>query len=268
MSATRSALTLVPTPIGNLDDITLRAGKVLAEVDAVVAEDTRVTGRLLQHLGLSKPLISFHSNNEHRMVTSRLMFAASYWLTGTVNFHVIGAIGNLFLVGACAWIEDARRRRRHSPSGAAGLRTRRTRTRRRAAARAPRRSWPSSPRRSHRTSGCAHSSSSTPFRRHRRARSCAACCGSGRPGRPRPEGSRLDLPCGYPGASGRLRVTGCQFGDPRFTRCARCLWNADVHRRLACILAGRISEDTQSSCSAARTRHKVGQCSSRPQDEC
>lgn len=41
-------------------------------------------------------------NNEHRMVTSRLLFATSYWLTGTVNFHVIGAIGNLFLVGACA----------------------------------------------------------------------------------------------------------------------------------------------------------------------
>lgn len=44
----------------------------------------------------------FAINNEHRMVTSRLMFAASYWLTGTVNFHVIGAIGNLFLVGTCA----------------------------------------------------------------------------------------------------------------------------------------------------------------------
>lgn len=44
----------------------------------------------------------FAINNEHRMLTSRLMFAASYWLTGTVNFHVIGAIGNLFLVGACA----------------------------------------------------------------------------------------------------------------------------------------------------------------------
>ena len=44
----------------------------------------------------------FAVNNEHRTVTSRLMFAASYWLTGTVNFHVIGAIGNLFLVGACA----------------------------------------------------------------------------------------------------------------------------------------------------------------------
>lgn len=44
----------------------------------------------------------FAINNEHRMLTSRLLFAASYWLTGTINFHVIGAIGNLFLVGACA----------------------------------------------------------------------------------------------------------------------------------------------------------------------
>lgn len=59
---------LVPTPVGNLDDMTLRAAKVLREVDAVIAEDTRVSGRLLQHLGVDKPLISFHSNNEHRMV--------------------------------------------------------------------------------------------------------------------------------------------------------------------------------------------------------
>jgi hypothetical protein len=44
----------------------------------------------------------FALNNEHRTVTSRVMFAVSYWLTGTVNFHVIGAIGNLFLAGACA----------------------------------------------------------------------------------------------------------------------------------------------------------------------
>src|SRR5688500_528830 len=43
----------------------------------------------------------FAVNNEHRTVTSRMLFAASYWLSGTVNFHVIGAIGNLFLVGAC-----------------------------------------------------------------------------------------------------------------------------------------------------------------------
>lgn len=68
MSASTASLVLVPTPIGNLDDITLRARNVLSEVDAVVAEDTRVTGRLLQHLGLGKPLIPFHAHNEHRMV--------------------------------------------------------------------------------------------------------------------------------------------------------------------------------------------------------
>lgn len=68
MSASKSCLVLVPTPIGNLDDITLRAKLVLEESDAVIAEDTRVTGRLLQHLGISKPLLSFHINNEHRMV--------------------------------------------------------------------------------------------------------------------------------------------------------------------------------------------------------
>jgi len=67
-TASRSSLTLVPTPIGNLDDITLRAQKVLAEVDAIVAEDTRVSGRLMQHLGITRPFISFHTHNEHRMV--------------------------------------------------------------------------------------------------------------------------------------------------------------------------------------------------------
>ncbi len=69
---TRSALTLVPTPIGNLDDITIRATHVLAVVDGVIAEDTRVTGRLLQHLGLRCPLIPFHTHNEHRMVDQLL----------------------------------------------------------------------------------------------------------------------------------------------------------------------------------------------------
>jgi len=65
---TRSALTLVPTPIGNLDDITVRAAQVLASVDGVIAEDTRVTGRLLQHMGIQRPLIPFHTHNEHRMI--------------------------------------------------------------------------------------------------------------------------------------------------------------------------------------------------------
>ncbi len=68
MSTFHASLVLVPTPIGNLDDITLRALKVLAEVDAVIAEDTRVTGRLLQHYAIARPQIGFHAHNEHRMV--------------------------------------------------------------------------------------------------------------------------------------------------------------------------------------------------------
>jgi 16S rRNA (cytidine1402-2'-O)-methyltransferase len=58
-------LFLVPTPIGNLEDITLRAIRVLGEVDAILAEDTRNTGKLLKHLGISKPLYSHHAHNEH-----------------------------------------------------------------------------------------------------------------------------------------------------------------------------------------------------------
>ncbi len=59
-------LYIVSTPIGNLDDITRRAVKVLEEVDAVVAEDTRKTSILLQHLGVSKTLVSYHEHNEHK----------------------------------------------------------------------------------------------------------------------------------------------------------------------------------------------------------
>lgn len=77
MSATHAALVLVPTPIGNLDDITLRAKRALEEADAIIAEDTRVTGRLLQHLGIGKPLISFHTSNEHRMVEQLVKRLAS-----------------------------------------------------------------------------------------------------------------------------------------------------------------------------------------------
>jgi len=61
-------LFLVPTPIGNLEDITLRAKRILGEVDAVIAEDTRVSGRLLQLMGISRPLIAFHAHNEHHKV--------------------------------------------------------------------------------------------------------------------------------------------------------------------------------------------------------
>ncbi len=61
-------LYLVPTPIGNLEDITLRAIRVLKEVDAILAEDTRTSGNLLRHLGISKPMTAFHLHNEHQQV--------------------------------------------------------------------------------------------------------------------------------------------------------------------------------------------------------
>lgn len=63
-----SQLYLVPTPIGNLEDITLRAIRVLKEVDVILAEDTRTSGNLLRHLGISKPMVAFHLNNEHQQV--------------------------------------------------------------------------------------------------------------------------------------------------------------------------------------------------------
>jgi len=61
-------LILVPTPIGNLEDITLRAIRMLKEADVVLAEDTRVTGLLLKHLQIQKPLQSHHAFNEHQTV--------------------------------------------------------------------------------------------------------------------------------------------------------------------------------------------------------
>ena len=61
-------LYLVPTPIGNLDDITLRAVNVLRSVDLILAEDTRTTAVLLRHLGIEKPLRSHHKFNEHATV--------------------------------------------------------------------------------------------------------------------------------------------------------------------------------------------------------
>ena len=61
-------LYIVPTPIGNLDDITIRAVRVLSEVDFILAEDTRTSSVLLKHLGIEKKMYAHHKFNEHATV--------------------------------------------------------------------------------------------------------------------------------------------------------------------------------------------------------
>lgn len=63
-----SKLYIVPTPIGNLEDMTFRAIKVLKEVDFILAEDTRTSGKLLKHFEITTPMQSHHMHNEHKMV--------------------------------------------------------------------------------------------------------------------------------------------------------------------------------------------------------
>ncbi|MEM7510226.1 MAG: SAM-dependent methyltransferase, partial [Bacteroidota bacterium] len=65
-----ASLILVPTPIGNLEDITLRALRILKESDLITAEDTRTSGKLLSHYEITTPLTSLHQHNEHKKIPS------------------------------------------------------------------------------------------------------------------------------------------------------------------------------------------------------
>ncbi|WP_268122727.1 16S rRNA (cytidine(1402)-2'-O)-methyltransferase [Roseivirga pacifica] len=98
-------LYLVPTPIGNLDDITLRAIKVLKEVDVVLAEDTRTSGKLLKHLAISKPLQSYHIHNEHKAVeqlVSRMQNGETFALVSDAGTPAISDPGFLLVREAIA----------------------------------------------------------------------------------------------------------------------------------------------------------------------
>lgn len=96
-------LYLVPTPIGNLEDITLRALRILREVDLVLAEDTRTSRRLLTHYEIQTPLRAHHAHNEHRAVEAivgQLQQGARYALVTDAGTPGISDPGFL-LVRAC-----------------------------------------------------------------------------------------------------------------------------------------------------------------------
>jgi len=96
-------LYLVPTPIGNLEDITLRAIRVLQSVDVVLAEDTRTSGHLLKHLEISKPMQSYHIHNEHQTIarlTDRMLKGETMALISDAGTPAISDPGFL-LVREC-----------------------------------------------------------------------------------------------------------------------------------------------------------------------
>jgi 16S rRNA (cytidine1402-2'-O)-methyltransferase len=96
-------LYIVPTPIGNLDDITLRAVKVLQDVDLILAEDTRVSVKLIKHLGIEKKMFSHHQHNEHKTtedLVNRIEAGATIALISDAGTPAISDPG-FFLVRAC-----------------------------------------------------------------------------------------------------------------------------------------------------------------------
>jgi 16S rRNA (cytidine1402-2'-O)-methyltransferase len=99
----KTSLYIVPTPIGNRSDITLRALEVLKSVDIILAEDTRTSGSLLAHYDIKKPLQSFHIHNEHgstARVISKMQEGSTFALVSDAGTPGISDPGFL-LVRAC-----------------------------------------------------------------------------------------------------------------------------------------------------------------------
>ncbi len=93
-------LILVPTPIGNLDDITIRALKVLKEVDLILAEDTRTSGKLLKHHNIQNKLRAYHIFNEHqstRRIVEELVSGKTFALVSDAGTPCISDPGFLIV---------------------------------------------------------------------------------------------------------------------------------------------------------------------------
>lgn len=101
-----SKLYLVPTPVGNLEDMTIRAVRILGEVAVILAEDTRTSRKLLDHFDIKTPLRSFHAHNEHTVlkdITAQLASGVSMALISDAGTPGISDPGFL-LVRACIQI--------------------------------------------------------------------------------------------------------------------------------------------------------------------
>lgn len=98
-----SRLVLVPTPLGNLGDITLRALEVLKSADLILAEDTRTSGKLLSHYGISARLKAFHLHNEHKFLEQAISLIKSHTLVVLVSDAGTPGISDpgFMLVRAC-----------------------------------------------------------------------------------------------------------------------------------------------------------------------
>lgn len=97
-------LYIVPTPLGNLKDITLRSLEVLKSVDVILAEDTRTSSKLLQHYDISKPISPYHQHNEHKIVqhiADQLLSGKTFALITDAGTPAISDPGFL-LVRECA----------------------------------------------------------------------------------------------------------------------------------------------------------------------